>query len=182
MLITKTNPVGIDVAIQKLQTFLHNKLTGVVLWNNATTYKCYGRCYRNKKDTGYIAENYEGGIEYKEVYWDDSLSAVSFFGVSGQIKHDIKEQVSVHLVFFVNLKKLKPAINHRADEEVHKDILQLIGNTLFDFEYTGMEFSIENVLREYPGSRRDDWLKFVDMHPVHCFRLNFDLVYDKNIC
>lgn len=184
MLITKTNPVGEDVPIQKLQSFIHGQL--VTKWGlagaNDTLYQCYGKAYRNKQDNAYIAEVYTGSNEYKEVYWNDELKAISWFGLSGAIRHDIIEQVAVHLVFFVNLEKLKPSITHRADAEVRKDVLDIIGSGRFGLKYESTELWIENVLREYPGSRRDDRLKAVDMHPIHCFRLNFQLKFDKNNC
>ncbi|HUR65461.1 MAG TPA: hypothetical protein VMZ03_03855 [Chitinophagaceae bacterium] len=180
MLIQKSNPVGIDAAIRNLQTFLHSKLT--VLWNVTDQYRCYGRCYRNKIDGGYIAENYEGEKEYKEVYWDDTLSAISFFGTGSKTTFDIKNKTDVHLVFFVDLSKIKPAIAHRADEEVRNQVQKLFGSGLFDFAIDSTELWLENVLREYPGSRREDRLKIVDMQPVHCFRINLKLLYDPKIC
>jgi hypothetical protein len=187
MLITKTNPVGIDVAIQNLQTHLHKQL--VTKWgltgNDDPAYECYGRAYRNKMDSGYIAEVYTGGVggvEYKEVYWNDELTAISFFGTGSKTTFDIKNKADVHLVFFVNVKKLKPSAAHRADEEVRNEIQQLFGNTLHGFSYESMELWLENVLREYPGSRRDNRLIAVDMQPVHCFRINLTLLYKPSIC
>ena len=182
MLITKSNPVGIDVSIQKFQSMLHSKLTDPDRWNNASTYRCYGRCYRNKKDKSHIAENYEGQKEYKEVYWDDSLSAISFFGISSPVTHEVTEKANVHLIFFVDLAKVKPSIAHRADEEVRKDVMELFGKGVYGMTYKSMDLWIENVLREYPGSIRDERLKNVDMHPVHCFRFNFLSQYDINKC
>ncbi len=184
MLVTKTTAVAEDVPIQKLQSLIHKSL--VTKWgltgNDDPAYECYGKAYRNKTDDGYIAEVYTGGNEYKEVYWNDELSAISWFGLSGPIRHDTIEQVGVHLVFFVNLAKLKPSITHRADAEVRKDIMDIIGAGRFGFTYESTELWIENVLREYPGSRREDRLKAVDMHPIHCFRLNLQLLFDKNNC
>jgi hypothetical protein len=182
VLIQKTNPVGIDFVINQVQEFLHGRLLTQWQIGESAKYRCYPRCYRNKVDYGYIAENYEGGAEYKEVYWDDSFTVISFFGIGPSVRHNIKEETEVHLVFFVNLAKVKPAITHRADEEVHQDLLNLIGEGLFDFDYTGLDTGIDNVLREYPGSRRDKRLLAVDMHPVHCFRLNFKATYNINIC
>jgi hypothetical protein len=184
MLITKTNPVGIDNAIQKLQTQIHTTL--VTKWGLGSEeenklYQCYGRCYRNKKDNGYIAEIFTGGIDYRDAYWDDSLKALSFFGVSDRIEEEIgKAKADVHLVFFVNLAKLKPSISHRADEEVRQDVINAIGRYSYGFDYTGYETSLENVLREYPGSRREEGLKAVDMQPVHCFRINLKVSYNPN--
>ena len=66
MLIVQDVPKGIDIAVKKLQTMIHTKL--LALWGlDTTAYECYGRCYRNKKGNGYIAEVYTGNNEYKEV-------------------------------------------------------------------------------------------------------------------
>ncbi len=177
MLITRTNPVGIDAPIQSVQTDLHNAL--LTEWGIDTAlYECYGRCYRKKIDGGYVAENYDGNNEYKEVYWNDSLAAISFFGTGGRIDEKQYQEADVHLVFFVDLKKIKPSITHRADEEVRQDIYQAINRGSYGLTFTGFEFYTENCLREYPGSRRENRLKAVDMHPVHCIRLNFSMNYD----
>lgn len=182
MLITKTGPVGIDLYIQKLQTKLHTALIGADGWNlaDASTYKCYGRCYRNKTDNGYIAENYESSGEYREVYWDDTLFAISFFGLTNDIKTGVNNEADVHLVFFANLSKLYPAISHRADEELRLAVTNIIGKHSLGFSYVSTDFWIENVLREYSGSRRENRLRAVDMQPVHCFRINMKLFYNPN--
>lgn len=184
MLITKTNPVGIDVAIQNLQTHLHKQL--VSKWgltgDDDPLYECYGRCDRNIREAGYVAEVYTGNNEYKEVYWNDALKAISFFGTGSKTTFDLKNKTEVHLVFFVNVAKLKPSVTHRADEEVRNEIQQLFGNTLYGFSFESIELWLENVLREYPGSRRDQRLIAVDMQPVHCFRINLTLLYKPSIC
>ena len=185
MLITKTSPVGIDILIKRFQTHLHSRLITTWALNvDDPLYRCYGRCYRNQsKENGYIAENYEGENNYKEVYWDDALKAISFFGTAVRTENESGQHVTnVHLVFFLNLALLKPSITHRADEEVHKDVLNVIGKSLHGFQVDSIETGIENVLREYPGSRRDDRLKYVDMHPVHCFRINLSVSYNINNC
>jgi len=187
MLTVINSPVGIDVPIRKMQEYLHKALMAKWGLNPAITaenakYESYGRCYRNKKANGYAAEIFTGGNNYKDVYWNDGLNAISFFGVGQKVDHKISESAEVHLVFFVDLKKLKPALVHRADEEVRLDVLNAVQTFGFGFTYKSLETGIENVLREYPGSYRDERLKHVDMHPVHCFRLNFSLIYKKNIC
>jgi hypothetical protein len=143
-------------------------------------YQCYGRAYRNKTDDGYIAEVYTGSKEYREVYWDDSLNAISFFGTNGTIERTVLSSAEVHLVFFVDLSKVKPDITHRADEEVRDEIEAIVGSFTGGFVLKSIELWLENVLREYHGSRRDDRLKYVDMHPVHCFRMNLSINYDSN--
>ena len=176
MLNVVTIPKGIDVAIQRFQTFLHDNL--IDTWGIDTAqYQSYGRCYRNKKDNGYIAEVYAGQSEYKEVYWDDNLSAISFFGVGNLVKYEAVQKADVHLIFFVNLNNLKPLNNNRADEEIRVDVINAANLGMFNFQFKSVETSIESVLKEYAGSYRDNRLKLVDMHPIHCFRLNFSLQY-----
>jgi len=183
MLQLKTDPVGIDVQIQRLQQFLYKSLSAT--WGidpDSEAWACYGRCYKNKTENGYIAEVYAGKGEYKEVYWNDDVWSVSFFGLSDRIEFDVTNKAKVHLVFFVNVEKLKPAIVHRADEEIRKDVQNAIGAGLFGFQLDSIDLWLENVLREYTGSRRDERLKFVDMQPVHCFRINLTSSYNINNC
>lgn len=183
MIIGRTNPTGIDWYIQQLQTKLHDRL--VAIWNlpDPAKYKAYGRCYRNKTDDGYVAENFEGGTEYREVYWSDELTAISFFGLTNNVKTG---EADIHLVFFADLVKLSLkdktglTIAHRADEELRLQVINLIGAHAYGFNYVSTDLWIDNVLREYPGSRRNDRLKHVDMHPVHCFRINLKLMYHPN--
>lgn len=186
MLNVINNPVGIDVPIRKFQESLHKSL--MKAWGLDTTdsvenakYQSYARCYRNKKDNGYIAELFESGKDYRDLYWNDTLSALSFFGLTS-LEHDIEEKAKVHLVFFVDLKKLNPTLTNRADEEVRLDVLKNIQTAMFGFSFISVDLWIENVLKEYPGSYRDERLKRVDMHPIHCFRINFTLNYNIKNC
>jgi len=178
MLITITNPTGIDAIIYDLQSYLHPKL--LIAWGiNTSQYLSYGRCYRNKKGNGYVAEVYQGSNEYKEVYWDDSYSAVSFFGIGTAIESGVQQKVPVHLVVFANLNLVKPS-THREDENLRWDVMNLLQSSFYNDKVRGIDLGIENVLREYPGSYRDTRLSAVDVHPIHCFRINLELTYDNN--
>jgi hypothetical protein len=182
MLITKTNPVGVDYHIQALQTRMHDQLVAEWQLSDSTVYQCYGRCDRNRKDSGYVAEVFSGGTDYREVYWNDNLTALSFFGLSGVVKKGVLSEADVHLVFFANLTRLAlkdsegNTITHRADEELRIQVERIVGKYSNGFTYLSTELWLENVLREYPGSR--DQLK--DMHPIHCFRINLKLSYNPN--
>jgi len=178
MNILKTNPVGLDWYIQQAQIQLYNGL--LTQWSlTEDQYMSYGRCYRNKKDNGYIAEAYKGP-DYTEVYWDDNLTALSFWGISDRIEIMSGNKVPIHMVMFVNLSKIKPSILHRPDEEARQDVDYVMGQNVFGMHYVSQELWLENVLREYPGTRRDDRLKMVDMYPIHCFRFNYNLFYNPN--
>ena len=178
MLIQKTDPMGIDVAIQALQDKLY---AGVInQWGiQGSKYKCYARCYRNRKEAGYVAENYEGNKEYKEVYHDDALYASSFFGISDNIEISEANTAAVHLIMFVNLDMVKPTAEQRADEEVRTEVCNILDAGLSHSVVRSVDLTVERVLREYRGSLRDDRLKNIDMHPVHCFRVNLELVYEN---
>ena len=155
---------------------------GLDLVLDANKYQSFARCYRNKKGAGFIAEIYSGQNEYKECFWDDSLHAISFFGTGNITQHKIGEMADVHLIFFVNIEKLKPLLTNRADEEIRLDVLNVLGKGWYGFNLVSTETGIENVLREYPGTIRDKGLTKVDIHPVHCFRINLKLNYNKKVC
>jgi hypothetical protein len=177
MLIQSSSPVGKDVSIQRLQSRLHGLL--LTAWGIDTSeYASYDRCYANKKSNGYVAEVYVGNNEYREVYWDDNYSAMSFFGVSERETFNMIYEVPIHLIFFVDLSKIKPSNTNRADEEARKDVLDIIGKGMFNFTFQSIETRVENVLREYRSTLADKRLVKIDMHPIHSFRINLSLKYD----
>jgi hypothetical protein len=189
MLIQKANPTGVDWYISKLQRHMHSKLIAAWGLADADQYHCHGRCYRNRREDGYVAEVYNGQNEYsKDLYWDDNLSVVSFFGIGFQAQTEgLSFRQDIHLVFFGNLSKLAlkngigEEIDYRGDEEFRRSVVNVIGQYgFFGFRITSVETGIENVLREYPGSLRDQGLKNVDLQPVHCFRVNLTLLYNPN--
>lgn len=191
MLVTKEAPQGMDFYIQQAQTKLYNGL--LKAWGGIS-YNCYGRCYRNRglneipegrrmAEPNYIAEVYTGNGQYQEAYWDSSVDAVSFFGISYSQKEEAKRAnhtVDVHLVFFVNIATVKPLIAHRGDEEVRQDVYNILGPDSFGLSFQSVELWMENILKEYPGTRTSEGMKHVDMHPVHAFRLNYQLSFNPN--
>lgn len=186
MLYTKMAPVGVDIPIQKLQVYLHEKLNEK--WGlQGTDYQAHGRCYRNQKDAGYVAEVYTGNNEYEEVYLDDRIAAKSFFGLSGDIDYRIANKADVHLIYFVNIARLKPTLAHRGDEEVRKDVQILVDSGYLGFDLTGIRLGIDSVFQEYRGTIQAaaenlNSIKFRDMHPFHCFRFDFTLNYNVKQC
>ena len=63
MLYKKTNPVGIDVEIQKAQTLLHDKLSSD--WG--ADINAYGRVYLSKRKDVILPEVFVDGVDYKDV-------------------------------------------------------------------------------------------------------------------
>lgn len=181
MLITKSNPKGLDLRVQNLQNLLHTHvLKAWGLEGTPDLYQCYGRVYRNRKDQGYVAEVYDGSGEYKEVHHDDRLAALSFVGFSENFED---EKGVAHLVFFIDLNKIKTGLTDRPDEQARIDIIKFAQKGYQGFEFETLETGAENVLREYPGTLSNlrinagaDSYK-IDMHPYHCFRINLNLLY-----
>jgi len=177
MVALKLNPVGVDVVIQDMQEAMYAEL--VSLWGikNDTDYACYGRAYRQQvagKDQ-YIPEVFVSGNDYKEVYLNDRVKALSYFQYE---RNDFKlmNTAPVSLIFWVNIQQLKPAIDHRADEEVRVDVANFIVKYLADNNQTiSTVTGIDKVFAEYAGYRSADSIKHRDMHPFHCFRINFTL-------
>lgn len=179
MIETKTAPNGIDISIQKLNNDLYTRLTKV--WPAGIVWNCYGRIYKNREGQDYTAERFmpeaSDGKDYADVYWDDSVDVVSFFGTSSKIVTQTRQMVDCHLIVFCNLASLKPDIVlSRADEEVRIDFIRVIGKCLYGFHFNSIETGITNVLREYKAGIVK--LNQVDTQPVHAFRINFSLAYN----
>lgn len=171
MLFLKENPTGIDIPIQRLQERLFAALRSK--WGlSEVEYRALGRVYRNQSDKGYIPEAYIGGREYEESFIDDRFPVTSFFHVDDNKSVNRGHVVAtVGLIFHVNLTNLKHGVGHRADEEVRADVFALCRNMGYAPE--AIITGIENVFREYSALK----ITFSDMHPYHCFRLNFPIGY-----
>lgn len=181
MLILKSNPRGIDTSIQRLQTELHNQL--MCVWQmGEDDYKCFGRAYANQAQNGIVPEAYTGGIEYREVMLDDTLTAISFFVTTPRtiLTPGEDAKTNVGLVFHVNLEKLKKYLPHRADEEAHTDVYRILQDSSFTFQTVDLVTGIASVYAEFAGIRRDEGLKYGDLHPYHCFRFNLTINYNPN--
>lgn len=176
MLVLVSNPIGVDLAIEKAQKRLHDEL--LTKWGiNTNMFLCYGRCYRNNDKNGVIPEVYSNG-EYKELLLNDNVIVHSFFDIGNVINYETEEHqnsTTIDLVFFVNLNKLY-SNNLRQDEKVRQDV-QLI----FEGGKNGLllqTISIGNqALSEYSGYKKDA-MKFKDMNQYHIFKMTYQLNYD----
>ena len=185
MLYTKSTYSGLDINIQNLQTYLYPKLKD--LWNlTDATYDCFGRAYMNEtQDAGIIPEVYYGGTpEYREVLFDDTKSAISFFGVNPTIKNiGATANAQVFLIFMINMGLLKPGVTDSyPDELLHTDVQKMCYEGIFNFSKTGFVTGTKDVFKEYSGARIKEGIKYRDMSPLHCFRINFNLIYKITAC
>jgi len=183
MLVERQQLEGIDKYIARHQKTLHKKLCAVWEIDEADPkgYLCFPRCYRNQTDTGYMPELYLGNKEYKDSLLDDKVKVLSFYGIDVQTVIAETAKTTVHLIFFVNLEKIRPG-DSRNDAAVWQDVYNVIEKRFYGFIPKQQLTGLENVLKEYSAARVSKGLKFRDMHPWHMFRFDFDLLFDYNKC
>lgn len=184
MIVTKTKPTGVDIPIQALQNYLYVQLPKI--WGIPNTlYKCYGRIYRNQTPDGYNPEAYNANGEYNDTFFDDTVILNSVF-VVGEIQKytpGLGMTANVGLIFCLNVAQLKPGYAWRADEEVRMDVENLIHVPKFGMKFDGVETGIDNVFKEYSGWAKKKGILYMDMHPLHCFRINLvTQPYSVKIC
>lgn len=182
MLYTKTHPVGIDTLIQRKQIELYEGL--LAKWNlTSDDYLSIGRCYRNQADEGYIPEGYIGEGEYQSLFVNDGYAVTTFFGTEKiEVVNSVTLQGQMHLIATIDLSKVYQNLSWRADEEVRQDVYEILKNDP-ELKLTEIITGVENVYREYTAWRdKYKGINYRDMHPLHCFRLNFNITYFNNNC
>lgn len=158
----KTNPVGIDVHINSTQIKLFDKL-------GYTDFDGYGRIYTiEKKPYGFVLNE-----DYKELLTDDKLSGHFFFVENPLTDKDKLFITEIDIVFMLNLKKLKPNIIHRADEEVRIQILEILDNCAM--------FQLKSVTKGIDALSDFDHT-LLDMQPYHFIKFSGEMQYNLQLC
>lgn len=179
-----SNPIGIDVRINALQSQLFTEL--VTLWGiTSSDYESYSLCQRNYKSSGgeqgYIPEILlTGGKDYKELLHNDKVAVQSFFGFNDTaIQHDgvNHEIANIHLIFFTNLNLIKSTAV-RADIDARRDVYNILKRAQYQFELIDEVVGVDSVLREYSGVSKKKMFTHSDMRPNHCFRFNLSCRYN----
>jgi hypothetical protein len=174
MIIAKLNPVGLDERIALIQKALHDGLEQ----KGWTNYYAYERVYINPQkilnQTSNIPELYNGNNNYREVYYNDKHNAESYF-ITPNTRSVESDYVSVSLgvIFQLDLSKIYPDIDHRADEEAHNDVMNVLTKISYIGNVTEIVTGVENV---YSGLDTDS-VQLTDMQPCHVFRINFTTQY-----
>lgn len=180
MLVQSSNPKGIDVSIQALQTKMFTYLS--TLWSLdvlSPDYSCYDRCYRNQTKDGLVPEVWNGN-DYKQVFFDDKTKVQSFFDLSPniQVNSNGNNVASVYLIFMVNLE-IKGK-NIRPDEEIRQDVQSFLSSNPFGFNLNSISIGLDNVFSDFNASK----IKYRDMNPLHCFKFTLEKTYNHkdHIC
>lgn len=135
----KNKPEFIDIWIQKMQISLYGGL-------NFPEFNGYGRCYVHEKNNKTLPMHFVSGFEYKEVLLDDAVNG-HFFCIENKeavMLDSHRAESELKWIFFLNLKKLYPAVNHRADAEARKDIIDQIQKVHF-FDLTKIVTGIDAI-------------------------------------
>lgn len=169
------NPKGIDRPIQEMQQlFIDN------LWTNidASKKEFNHRVFRNIDRQGnLIPEVFLSNNEYKEVKFNDNLSVLSWFDVSDTSDSSDGEQYnqSAGIVFVVNLSELYPTLSHRAVEESHIEVREVLKKRASEFKTP----ILSTGLAAY-GDFNTDNLKHPNMQPWHVFRFECNVSFTLN--
>lgn len=168
-MITITNPKGVDVPIQLLQTILDSEL-----WPTATV-EVYGRVFEFEQSDQMKAVVYTSGNDYLEVLQDDNKDATVFFHLMSDVTIESgQHSCQVGIVFSVNLEKLYPLGGGYRTEYVEADALKIIENSPFIAEsiVKGSEafqpFTVES--------------ERVSMYPFYAFRVVTRVSYLPETC
>lgn len=181
-LVTKTNPVGIDYIIDKIQKALYNFLTTDI---GFTKYESYHRANKNYKGEDLIAELFTTNGDYVEVLFDDNQNLSSFFLASDKVERpypDTLEQ-EISIIFQGNLKTLFPSIAHRPDEELKAAIVRGLQSCNYSEYVSEITTGVDNV---YSGLRFNGDLKehirLDDMSYFHVLRVDMKVQFNIDIC
>lgn len=160
--------------INELNSLVFNHLATDSQWFD---YSAYHRAYKNPTTEGIIAEVFNKDDEdYKEVFFDDTLSASSFFVIDDNmatLDSGRLIETTVSMIFQVNLEKIATTIDGRADEEVVFQVLHALRKSKYG-EISNVARGIDNV---YSGFETGQ-IQYTDMQPFFCFRVDLDVVFE----
>lgn len=180
--LNKINPVGLDVIIDNIQSVVYSLGSK---WN--IELDGYPRCdilqkeFNNSKVKtieAYLGNNeYSGSLIFSEENKFFFLSGESVDRVSGDYY-----KTTIELYFMVNLKEIYPNIQHRADEEVRVDVLNIL-NSISGINVVKIESNSDKVFARFNNRISQNYeYEFTDnMHPYHYFKILIDVMeYDIN--
>lgn len=165
-----SNSIGLDAVISRIQTDLYGELTS--RWSNIDM---YGRAYRNKTKEGEKLEFYTGSGEFRDVYYNDRVNGTVFFldDESHTTQDEMVFQTDVKVIAMLNLEDLL-GNDIRKDAQVQRDLVEALRKINDEnFTISGISKGVDAV---FAGESREG-LKYLDMHPKHCFSVNVTLTY-----
>ena len=165
----KSNPVGIDKQLNRLQEHLYDGL-GYADFNS------YGRAYLLKNSENQIVPHrYLEGSEgdYEEILYDDTLNGLSFILDSDETSpfSGVYMQTQISIVMMFDLEKLKPSVVHVADEEIRNEVISVLER----FRY----FTITNIVKN-EEALSDFETDLEAIHPRFFLKITGNIKYQFN--
>lgn len=171
-LVSKSEPIGIDIPVDRIQRALYTQLVTNGPWQE---YESYHRAYQNETENGLRPEVFTSNNDYKEVFMDDTFNVTSFFITDQtrdiQVETEFRSEVSI--IFQVQLSKLLTLVPHRADEEFNNQVSNVLRDLGDGIEYLGLEQGISNVFSEFDQEE----IQWDDMQPYYVVRFNLSVPY-----
>lgn len=171
MVVEKVNPIGLDVVVAKIQAALEDNLS----WSNLLT--IYPRCYVNIRefdnDRQRTIEHYSGKDDYVNLIHAEENKCFALETGNATPRDEVRFNTDIELFFTLNLPEIKPTILHRADSEVHADVLKVLRKLPF-VTINGLVTQITEVYSGFPYKDTDD------SQPYHCFKVQIEVYYDPN--
>lgn len=163
---------GVDIPIALIRDDL-----AANLWLTIPNRIFYANAYRNLSKTGQvIPEIYTENGEYKEVLFSDKLNILVFFDANDERTNIIeKPSTVISIIFAVNLDVIYPGESFRQEENVHRDVIQVLNNSRSPYNITSINlFSGRTAYSEYFV---DNVQKF-NMQPWHAFKIDAEVDFN----
>lgn len=157
----KQNPEGIDIEINRIQEKLYNKL-------NYSDFDGYGRAYQIESKPKFFVKD----GDYKDLLLNDKITGHFFFVEDPITKLESIYQTNVSIIFFLNIKKIKPSITTRGDEEIRVEILKVLEKS--------RTFYLEEITKGVEALDGFDH-ELLDMQPYHFLKFTGSLHYGIGI-
>jgi hypothetical protein len=161
MIYQRTSPVGVDKAVDRIQTTIYSYIQNQWSLTEAQIIS-FGRVHKITGKTDKLRW-YDTDYKTYDMLLESNIAALFFFIASGNATFTDIFNREVWMYMFVNLETVKPTITHRADEEVKMDIY----NRLKPMEAFGGfgEMDLPNFNSK------------MDVQPYHAFKIILNLRY-----
>lgn len=187
MVFLKSTFSGIDIPINSFQHFIYFALKKVWGITNDTDFDLYGRARNNPRAGGSVPEVFDGNQGYTEVLFNNTKVVGQGFFVVGD-REDYKVgalTTKVALILQLNIKGVNQYANPTNlskwdDEYINAQVMKQCQMKRAGFFVTGLVKRIDNIFKEYPQWK--DTVKFQDMFPYHCLRIEFEVQYSVDQC
>lgn len=164
----KTDPVGIDKVIDRIQSKIYDPLLSK--WGSLDI---YGRVYKKTDKNGSISlERYVGDGEYKKVLFSEGNKIFFVQGNSPKINFR-QGQNDLWVVCIIELSES----TKRNDEEAHLDLTTQIGKVLGMESLEGLEYGMTNLKKVVEEPFQNSNFNYTDIHPYHIFMLKTNVTY-----